>query len=267
LDARLPIQAHNAGLFVSRGRGLHPERVIQSHELIFVRRGILRIEEEGEEFEVAAGRTLLLRPGRLHRGTSPYAPDLSFYWIHFAVRDGLDDGLSIDVPRYATVTRPNHLAELFRRFLDDQEAGRLTATSADLLLMLMLSEVSGSDPGENSVERSAAVLAGRADAYIRTHFHEPLNTSKLAGEMGCNPDYLGRAFRGTYGKTITEAIHWRRLRHARRMLLESDRNIDEVSRACGFEDVGYFRKVFKRYEGMPPRAFRRLYAQMHVNTE
>jgi AraC-like DNA-binding protein len=51
------------------------------------------------------------------------------------------------------------------------------------------------------------------------------------------------------------------------MLIESDHNVEEISRACGFKDVGYFRRLFKRHEGMTPLAFRRLYAQMHVNTE
>lgn len=269
LDAAPPVRAHNAGLFVSRGEGTHPERVIDSHELIFVRDGMLKMREDENCFEVAAGQSLLLWPGRWHGGMEPYPPDLSFYWIHFAA-DGCPDRPArppLAVPQHATVTRPDHLAELFRRFLDDQEAGSQSDVSASLLLMLMLCEVSGSNNAVGSPHHNAAVLAGRADTYIRTHFHAPLSASSVAGELGCNPDYLGRAFRGAYGRTLSEAIHTRRLRHARRMLLESDRNVNEVARACGFTDVRYFRRVFKRHEAMTPLAFRRLYAQLHVNTE
>lgn len=269
LSPSLPVRAHNGGLFISRGRGTHPDRVMDSWELIFVREGVLRVEEEDERFEVGAGESLLLWPGRRHRGAGEYPPDLSFYWIHFAVRDGeatLDDP-PIAVPQHTSVTRPNHLTELFRRFLDDQEAGRSRPPSDSLLLMLMLCEVSDSRPVERAVKGNAAVLAQRAEAHIRTHFHRPISTSALASELGCNPDYLGRVFRRVYGLTPTEFMHRRRVRHARRMLLESDYNVEEISRACGFKDVGYFRRLFKRYEGMTPLAFRRLYAQMHVNTE
>jgi AraC-like DNA-binding protein len=268
LDGTVPARAQNAGLFVSRGEGVHPDRVIDSHELIFVREGVLSVREEERPFEVEAGQSLILRPRRRHEGTEPYPPDLSFYWVHFVVDDGgeVDAGATVRVPKHTTVGRPDHLAELFRRFLDDQEAGRLRPVPADLLLMLMLCEVSESYGAEASAEDNAAVLAGRADAHIRTHFHAPLSTSGLARELGCNPDYLGRVFRRVYGKTPTEAIHWRRLRHARRMLLEGDRNVEEISRTCGFRDVRYFRRLFKRHEGMTPLAFRRLYAQMHVNT-
>ncbi len=269
LNPRLPVQAHNGGLFISRGQGAHPDRVIGSWELIFVREGILRVEEEEERFEVGAGESLLLRPRRRHRGTGEYPPDLSFYWIHFAVRDGevFFPESSITLPRHTSVARPNHLTELFRRFLDDQEAGRSEPMSASLLLMLMLCEISDSRPVEKVVKENAAVLAQRAEAHIRTHFHTPISTSVLASELGCNPDYLGRVFRKVYGLTPTEFMHRRRVRHARRMLIESDLNVEEISRACGFKDVGYFRRLFKRHEGMTPLAFRRLYAQMHVNTQ
>ena len=89
----------------------------------------------------------------------------------------------------------------------------------------------------------------------------------LASELGCNPDYLGRVFRRVYGLTPTEFVPRRRVRHACRMLIESDRNVEEISRTCGFKDVGYFRRLFERHEGMTPLAFRRLYAQLHVSTE
>ncbi len=270
LNTGLPLRAENAGLFVSRGEGVHPDRVIGSHELIFVREGALGIREEERVFEVEAGQSLLLWPGRRHVGTRPYPSDLSFYWVHFVIEDGRDRVTErvISVPQHATVSRPNHLSEVFRRFLDDQEEGGLRPVSASLLVMLMLCEVSGSEPAKNALENNAAVLAGRADAYIRTHFHAPsLCTSVLADNLGCNPDYLGRVYRKAYKRTPTQAIHWRRVRHARRMLIESDRNVEEIARACGFKDVRYFRRIFRRHEGMAPLAFRRLYAQMHVNTE
>ena len=79
----LRVKALNGGLFISRGEGIHPRRVIESDELILVRRGTLHIREATTEFAVREGEALLLRAGRLHEGTRPFAPDLSFYWLHF----------------------------------------------------------------------------------------------------------------------------------------------------------------------------------------
>lgn len=265
LDLQLPIRASNGGLFVSRGRGRHPDRVIGSHELIFVRNGKLELQEARQSFEVAAGETLLLWPNRRHRGTTPYPEDLSYFWLHFEVlRAGDEAGLNI--PQHAVISRPDHLTTLFRRFLDDQEQVPASSLSASLLVMLMLCEVAGSSPSTPN-SNTGALLASRADALIRTRFHEPLSTSSLAKELHSNPDYLGRTFRQVYGCSLTGAIHQRRIKHARKLLLDSERTVDAIATACGFNDTVYFRRLFKRAEGMTPHKFRRLYAKLHINTE
>jgi len=43
LSRLCPIRAQNAGLFISRGQGTHPTRIIFSHELIFIKRGTLEM--------------------------------------------------------------------------------------------------------------------------------------------------------------------------------------------------------------------------------
>ena len=267
LGVQVPIQASNAWLFVSRGQGVHPDRVIQTFELILVREGTLNLQEAGQEFEISPGESLLLWPGRRHFGTKPFPATLSFFWVHFGLNESLqlqDAGLS--VPQHATVARPDHLTLLFRRLLDDQETLGVRPLSAALTIVLMLLEVADSASVRAGSGSSAALLAGRADALIRARFHEPLCASQIAEELHCHPDYLGRAFRQTYRCTLTEAIHRRRLQRARILLLESAHSVDEIARRCGFEEVGYFRRLFKRHEGLSPRAFRHTYARFHVNT-
>lgn len=258
------VQAHNGGLFVSRGRGVHPRRRLSSNELIYVRKGVLSIREEDAPFEVAAGQTLILFAGRQHEGAAPFPPDLSFFWLHFTSAAPVVEP-AISVPQHVAVEREDHLTELFRRFLSDQESGALDPLSGSLLLRLMFCELARSRAATARGESAATHLAGRADAYIRTHFHR-LTAGSLAEALGFNANYLSRVYREVYGRSPTEAIQQCRLRHARQLLLEADGNVDAVARACGFEDTGYFRRLFKRDEGMTPRAFRLLYSRAHTNT-
>src|SRR5690348_11193771 len=122
LRANYPPKAQNAGLFISRGVAMHPTRIIDTHELIFVKQGELDMFEEGETFHLEAGQTLHLWPGRKHGSTKPMPLGLKFYWIHFEDEDrtGSDErragdefGPAIRIPQVSQMTQPERLERLF----------------------------------------------------------------------------------------------------------------------------------------------------------
>jgi AraC-like DNA-binding protein len=129
----------------------------------------------------------------------------------------------------------------------------------------MLCEVMQAFP-RDTFSKQTSVLANRAEMFIRTHMSEPISTSVIAEELKCNPDYLGRVFQGMYKKTIVDRIHECRLHKAHLLLLGGTHNIDEIARLCGYDDVRYFRQRFKKWKGMTPTAYRRLFTQVHINT-
>jgi AraC-like DNA-binding protein len=278
-SSRLGLDASNGGLFVSRGEGVHPSRIIPSYELIYVKHGTLHLHELGVPYEVSAGETLLLWPGRQHGGTAPFAPDLQFYWVHFTAADaerrlpsgaqrepGATPESMLRVPQHARIERPDHLTGLFQRLLNDQEIYGVQPFPDGLTILLMLWEITRSHDAHAGAGGAPQRLAASADRLIRTHFHEAICASSIADQLGCNADYLGRIFRSVYGRTLTDALHERRILYAATLLADGHLTIDQVARQSGFEDSGYFRRIFKRSKGMTPNAFRRLHLRLHVNT-
>jgi AraC-like DNA-binding protein len=268
IPLRLTLLGSNGGLFISRGVGTHPRRVIDSFELIYVKRGTLGVEEMGNEFTVGPEETLILWPQRTHGGTTPYPPDLRFYWAHFAITGAhREDGDQLlEVPQHAHVARPEQMTSLFRGLLNEQELLGERQVPMSLMLLLILWEVTNSRAVGSAQSDSAALLAARADALIRASYRQPISASTIAAQIGCNPDYLGRAFRSIFHHTLTEAIHKIRIRHATALLSEGFTTIDAVATQCGFDDIGYFRRLFKSSTGMTPRDYRRIHARVHINT-
>ena len=80
--------------FISRGKGRHITRVMESHELIAVLSGELNMFEEERYFRIRSGEYLILQRGRKHGGLTNYSANLSFFWIHF-----LDDDIVAEVPQ------------------------------------------------------------------------------------------------------------------------------------------------------------------------
>ena len=77
---------------------------------------------------------------------------------------------------------------------------------------------------------------------------------------------MGRVYRASTGHSITGAIHRLKIKEARALLARNELTVLEVADACGFRDVGYFRRVFKGLVGMTPTRFRQLHAHAHINT-
>jgi len=272
-DVSDTLEALNAGLFVSPGFGTHAERVIDSHELIFVTQGRLDMFEENRSFSLLRDQTLILFPGMRHGGLLPYTPDVNFYWVHFRVHESLPRSAPMRVPKVATIRNPDGLTELFCRFISDQESGILDPLGAAHLVSLMLCAV-GEDAGEAGGRRAGdapgddqAALAERIQGYVDEHFPDAISTSTIAAALRYNPDYLERVFRARTKMSILDALHQKRISVARASLhSEAGKNINEIAFECGYTDPGYFRRMFKRLTGLTPREFRTLYARTHINT-
>lgn len=267
----LPVKPLNAGLFVSTCTGKHPVRTIDSYELLFMKSGSLDLFEQTETFHLEAGDALILRPDRLHGGISAYQEGDSFYYLHFNLRDhdcATGTGCLV-VPRVVHLPTMDRLVEFLHCYLDAQEIGRLSESYASFLLMAILCEIAQAAAEARTAMKGGkghgAVLS-RVQAYISTHYAEDLSTSVIAGALHYNPDYLARAFRQAAGYTITHAIHKRRIRDAKALLIQNYMNIEEIARASGYHEPGYFRKVFKRLSGMTPHRFREIHSHVHYTS-
>jgi AraC-like DNA-binding protein len=275
LRTYLPVKAQNAGLFISRGNNaMHPTRVIKSHELILVKQGELDMWENEKHFHLEAGQTLHLYPNRQHGGSKPLPADLKFYWIHFDIdehsskasrRKDTELAPFIVLPQVVRLPQPERLERLFRLFLDEQETGLLHPDSANLLTMLLLTEVTHHAETPSQVH-DLNVVATWAQTYIRINVESPITAASVAEALGYNVDYLGRIYHQTYDCTLTEAIHRCRISKACNYLIDSNLTITQIASKCGFSEPDYFRRIFKRYMKISPGEYRDENSRLHVNT-
>ena len=251
------------GYFISRGIGKHPERVIDFYELIFVTSGSLVIYEGNEIFELTAGNSLLLCPGIKHGGVEPYSTDLKFYWFHFSPNN--EHGLEIlkKLPKTTSIYNSERMIIWLRQLLSDSESWKVDEIQASLLITLMLSELAHPHISGQAGNKQ---LANKAYDYIKINFEQSISTSSIAESLKCNPDYLGRIFKESYGITLTEYLNIQRINYAKKLLLEANMNIDEISAVSGFNDIAYFRRKFRKYLGLAPSDYRKQYSKIYINT-
>jgi YesN/AraC family two-component response regulator len=91
---------------------------------------------------------------------------------------------------------------------------------------------------------------------VEFNLKEPLSLSILARQFGIDPSNLSHQFTREMGITLTAFINKKRLEYAKHLLAGSALYIQEIAEECGFQDINYFCRLFKRKYGMTPNKYR-----------
>jgi transcriptional regulator GlxA family with amidase domain len=108
--------------------------------------------------------------------------------------------------------------------------------------------------------RHADEAIRRAEEWIHRHCRTEFRFEGLARELGMSPRNFIRRFKAATGLAPVDYLQRLRVRAAQRLLEEEHSNVQEVSRAVGYEDAAFFRSLFKRHTGLSPGVYRRKFA-------
>ena len=80
--------------------------------------------------------------------------------------------------------------------------------------------------------------------------------SDIAKKFGYAEDYIIKIFKETYGMTPHKYLSNIRLEHARWLLENTDKTIDEISTSVGYNDFSTFFRAFKNVYRISPSEIR-----------
>ncbi len=93
-------------------------------------------------------------------------------------------------------------------------------------------------------------------AYIDAHIGGQVQLFEAAKDIGVSGAYLSTVFKKEMKMNFIEYVNRRKVDMAK-VMLEAGEMVYEVSEKLGYENSTYFSKVFKRYEGISPDAYRK----------
>lgn len=95
-------------------------------------------------------------------------------------------------------------------------------------------------------------------AYIRDNYESQITLEELAQIAGMSPRYFCRAFSAMTGRTPIAYLNYYRVECAGEFLKLTDKTVTEIAISCGFSDMSYFSKQFKRYKSVTPSQYRKV---------
>jgi AraC-like DNA-binding protein len=98
---------------------------------------------------------------------------------------------------------------------------------------------------------------GKVMSYILSESRHTISLQEVADIANLSKEAFCRFFKERTGKTFTEFLSQVRIHQACQLLQDSDMSISQIAFQCGFQNLSYFNRTFKKYQGETPKDNRR----------
>lgn len=263
-DDRLGIAVVAAGSFDAKPAALAVrERTLAFHAAVHVAAGHGTFESPSAgRREIVPGSMFWLFPGEPHS----YAPRDRWMerWIVFGgtMADLFESNGLLDrrepVVRAAGSREVTALFDEVRDIL--AEGGPLAALASGAKIPTLVALAAAASRGIAADDGTPSDVA-RALRCIESEALGGIDPRAVATRIGVGYSTLRRHFRRQTGMGLKEYILRVRVRRAKELLAQTHLTIAEVAEKSGFDDAFHFSRLFRRYEGLAPTAYRRTQAE------
>ncbi len=105
-------------------------------------------------------------------------------------------------------------------------------------------------------------VIGQCQTWIAEHYHEPAPVAAMIRLSGLAERSFKRRFQQATGMSPLEYVHTLRLEEAKQMLESSELAIEAIANEVGYEDPGFFSRLFKRKVNLSPAQYRKRFGTL-----
>ncbi|MCD8012125.1 MAG: AraC family transcriptional regulator [Lachnospiraceae bacterium] len=153
----------------------------------------------------------------------------------------------------------SQLADVYSTFSSETNA-QLTSEERTTLLRQCLLTLCESFSDIKKRQHNPYVLS--ALQYISENYKsQELSLEDIAENLKIAPNYLSSIFSKSLGKRLFEYVNEYRLEKSLDLLLYTSKTINDISEATGFGSARNYIRIFKKYKGTTPGAYRKQFSQ------
>ena len=230
---------------------------VRSYYLIhYVISGAGTLEVDNRTWEIHEGQSFLIYPGE----TASYQADPVHPWHYTWI--GYTGDASADLTQITDFSRsqrvlsaafPDQAWQALSQMYNDIKRlylGELASLGGLFRFLAMLSPSEGENVVLNLTQYEKAIH------YMQENFASPISIQDIAKAVNLSRSQLFRIFKRTCGNSPKQVLDDMRLSHAKHLLRLTQLSVDEVAQYAGFSSSSYLNKVFQKYRGMTPTAYR-----------
>ena len=250
------------------GSKIPPNITTHAHsffELHCVLNGSFAYEDpERQNLRVGTGNFILIAP-QISHSFKPLQPDAETFAVTFdPICEDTGQGRSIaaqfDAITSATAAMDHEISQLIELILQEFHDNRpfclynikalLTVLTTNILRHIFLTS-----PAQTP-EPPYDIRLVNLEKYIANNPNRMLSVQELAEYLNVGPRQLRNIIQSNLGMSVKSYLDSCKAKQARKLLLETDYSLQQISEMLGFSEHNNFNRFFKRLEGMPPGLFR-----------
>lgn len=236
------------------------------YEMIIVKKGRLKLILDGKSFYVNEGESAFISGGVVHGGIPE---ECEYYCIVFDLAALFKDVALCSKSVAIFLTNADCFTGVYGAERKQSAIMREILYSMqnrnngyDLNVIGFLWQLLSAFVSEPVISASAQFNKSQRQklkdvlSYIRKNIDKNITLEELAEVSGMSPRYFCRVFKSMTGRTPIEYVNYYRIETASQMLITTGENVTDIALNCGFNDMSYFSKTFKKLKGISPSKFR-----------
>ncbi|MEH7274277.1 helix-turn-helix domain-containing protein, partial [Neobacillus vireti] len=112
----------------------------------------------------------------------------------------------------------------------------------------------------SSIQKNSNIIYD-IEKYLQANFDRDVKLQEISEQFYISREYISRKFKQEFQVNISDYLVSIRMKKAKSLLKNSQLKIYEIAAMIGYQDDKYFRKVFKKVEGITPNEYRAEYVK------
>lgn len=263
-DLTVPLRINNCGHYRVHTTPVisteHPEGR-NDYQLLYIASGKGHFYFNGEERVVDKGNMILYRPGEPQVYYYYVEDKTEVFWVHFTgaqVDKYLEHyGLPKDENVFFTGASPDY-QWLYKQIIQEMQLKRanyeelLRILLRHILLMINRYITEGKNAGSDVMNE-----IDRAVHYFNENYSKNITIEDYASEHHMSNNWFIHCFKNIMKVTPMQYVLSLRISAAKNYLDTTDKNVNEIAYAVGYDNPLYFSRLFRKYTGLSPSEYRK----------
>ena len=246
----------------------------ENAEILWIQKGELFLKIQEKNYIGKAGDIIYINPRELH-GMQSQTPDCTYLafifplsWFQFAQMDEaaemylnpLAEG-NVQVITQLPSPVAGQAGDIFREIYADyyDSCGNWLMIKANLLRFYACLFQNNLIIYRQQEDSAQVRLLLEIAQYMQTHYKEKLSLKELGQVFHMSPKYFSVFFQKHFSRNLTDYLTSIRIEAAKKLLVESDADMELISQQAGFSSSSYFIRIFREYLGLTPGQYRKKY--------